>query len=309
MESVVDRTSQIRSSTILAFSCVRNESLRLPFFLDYHRSLGVGHFLFVVNDSDDDTLELLLQQPDCSVWATGFSYRLSRFGMDWLGYLQTKYGMGHWCLTLDADEIFVYPDSEARNLSELTAWLERNGHRAFGAQLVDFYPQGYVGKTRYSPGQDPREVLTHYDAWNTTHIWQPKHRNQWIQGGPRARAFFSEEPERAPTLNKIPLVHWKRGYSYVTSTHILLPVHLNRVFDATDGLPMIGALVHTKFLPCIVRRASEERTRKQHFENSELYERYYLSFAKDVELYHAKAKRYRGLNGFAEDGIFWRTVW
>ena len=42
-------------------------------------------------------------------------------------------------------------------------------------------------------------------------------RNLAIQGGPRAR-FFAKDPRRAPTLNKVPLVRWQRGYVYVNST-------------------------------------------------------------------------------------------
>ena len=86
--------------------------IRLPHFLDYYRRLGVDHFLFVDNGSDDGTAEYLAAQPDVSLWATNHSYRLARFGVDWLGWLQWRYGHGHWCLTVDADELLVYPDCQ-----------------------------------------------------------------------------------------------------------------------------------------------------------------------------------------------------
>ena len=81
--------------------------IRLPHWLDHHRALGVDHFLIVDNDSDDGTCAYLVSQPDVSLWTTRNSYKLSRFGMDWLTHLQRLYAHGHWCLTIDADEIFI----------------------------------------------------------------------------------------------------------------------------------------------------------------------------------------------------------
>ena len=50
---LADRTSEIRPNDILLFCTMRNEDVRLPFFLRYYRDLGVDHFLFVDNGSDD----------------------------------------------------------------------------------------------------------------------------------------------------------------------------------------------------------------------------------------------------------------
>lgn len=85
MKSVVDRTRKIGASDILLLSTVRNERIRLSYFLRYYRDLGVDHFLFVDNDSDDGTREYLAEQEDCSVWTTKASYKASHFGVDWLG--------------------------------------------------------------------------------------------------------------------------------------------------------------------------------------------------------------------------------
>ena len=67
---VADRTDQIRRSDVLCFVTLRNERIRLPYFLQYYRDRGVAHFIFVDNDSDDGTRDYLAGQPDCSVWTT-----------------------------------------------------------------------------------------------------------------------------------------------------------------------------------------------------------------------------------------------
>ena len=55
--------------------------------------------------------------------------------MDWLGWLHWKYGHDHWCLTVDADELLVYPHSDTRDLRALTGWLDDQGLPSFGAMM------------------------------------------------------------------------------------------------------------------------------------------------------------------------------
>ena len=50
---ISDKRSAIGSDNVLSFTTLRNEEMRLPFFLDHYRRLGVGHFLIVDNGSDD----------------------------------------------------------------------------------------------------------------------------------------------------------------------------------------------------------------------------------------------------------------
>ena len=44
LEPVRNRTSQIKSGDIFLFSTMRNELVRLPYFLKYYRDMGVNHF-------------------------------------------------------------------------------------------------------------------------------------------------------------------------------------------------------------------------------------------------------------------------
>ena len=91
------RSDALSRKAILAFTTLRNERVRLPYFLSYYRELGVEHFLMVDNGSTDDSREYLLEQGDVSLWHTEASYRKARFGADWLGWLQMRYGHGRWC--------------------------------------------------------------------------------------------------------------------------------------------------------------------------------------------------------------------
>ncbi|MEO0999113.1 MAG: glycosyltransferase family 2 protein [Pseudomonadota bacterium] len=271
---VADRTDAIGADDILLFSTVRNEAIRLPWFLKYYREMGVRHFCFVENDSDDGTREYLVEQPDCSVWTTTGSYKKSKFGVDWLNRLLRRHGTGHWVMVVDVDEFFVYPHCDKRPLAALTDWLDSCSVKSFPAMLIDLYPKGPVDEAVYRPGEDPLAVAHWFDPGNYSMRRNRRYGNLWIQGGPRMRAFFADQPAMAPALNKIPLVKWRRSYVYVSSTHSLLPRGLNQVYDEFGGEKPAGALLHAKFLHLMKDKAVEELERRQHYAGSREYRAY-----------------------------------
>ncbi|MCP4205872.1 MAG: glycosyltransferase family 2 protein [Shimia sp.] len=287
-----DRTGQIRSSDLLAFSTLRNEHIRLPFFLDYYRNKGINHFLIVDNDSDDGSLEYLMEQPDVSVWHTRKSYKKSKFGVDWLNWLQFRYGHNHWCLVVDPDEFFIYPFCDTRPIRALTDWLDASSIKSFSAMLLDMYPRGPITEQPYQSGQDPMDIACWFDAGNYTMTKNPQYGNLWIQGGPRSRVFFPDEPELAPALNKIPLVKWNRRYCYASSTHMLLPRGLNQVYDEWGGEKASGLLLHAKFLDTFTVKAEEELERNQHYSASVEYKAYAERLRDAPELWCKWSEKY-----------------
>ncbi len=292
LSSVVNRTAEIKPSDILVFSTLRNEKIRLPYFLKYYRDMGVSHFLIVENGSDDGSREYLMDQPDVSLWSTGKSYKRSRFGVDWMNWLQMKYGHGHWTLVIDPDEFLVYPFCDTRPLPALCDWLDASSIKSFSAMLLDMYPKGPLNEVKYRSGQDPMEISSWFDSGNYVIKKNAQFGNLWIQGGPRAREFFHEKPERAPALNKIPLVKWDRSYAYVSSTHMLLPRGLNLVYDEWGGEKASGCLLHAKFLNTFTDKAAEELKRSQHYAASHEYKAYAAKLESHPDLWCKWSERY-----------------
>ncbi len=277
---------------MLLFCTARNERVRLPYFLEYYRDLGVQHFLFVDNDSDDGTAAYLADQPDCSVWHTAKGYKRARFGMDWINWLLMRYGHGHWTLTVDPDEFFVYPFCDTRPIQALTDWLDASSIKSFAAMLLDMYPKGRIDAEPYIEGQNPLEIASWFDSGNYLIQKNARFGNLWIQGGPRMRVFFPEDPAKAPALNKIPLVKWDRRYAFVSSTHMLLPRGLNQVYDEWGGEKASGLLLHTKFLDTFSAKAKEELERKQHYAASVEYRAYADLMRDDPELWCKWSEKY-----------------
>ena len=309
LTSVTDRTALIAPKAVLAFVTLRNEKPRLPFFLNYYRKLGVDHFLIVDNGSTDGSGALLAGEPDVSLWSTEASYRKSRFGTDWLNWLKMRFGQGHWTLTIDSDEFLIYPFSDSRPLGALCAWLEQSNVRSFGAMLLDMYPKGPIGADPYQPGQDPFEIAPWFDAGNYVVSKNEKYGNLWIQGGPRARVYFPDQPMAAPSLNKIPLVRWDRKYTYVNSTHMLLPRGLNQVYDDAGGEKLSGILMHAKFLDSFTEKAAEEIARRQHFARGREYDAYHLKSENPHGLWCEWSERYINWRQIEALGLMSRGNW
>lgn len=293
LNSVSDKTAGISSDAILAITVLRNEILRLPHFLKHYRSLGVEHFLIVDNGSDDGSVDYLTDQPDVSLWQTDASYKKARFGLDWSSWLLMHYGSGKWCLTVDADELLVYPECEGQSLTALTQYLDRSGVPAMGALMLDLYPDGPIDSAIYERGDDPTSTLTHLDSGPYHAKRQQPRGNLWLQGGARERVFFADNPKAGPTLNKLPLVKWHWRYAYVNSTHSILPARMNALYDGPWDARLCGVLLHTKFLHCAVEKSKEDKTRRQHFRDPDALASYTDAVSAAPNLFGETSVKYK----------------
>lgn len=292
----------------ILFSTMRNEAVRLPFFLDYYRRLGVVHFVIVDNASTDGTQQLLQDEGDVSLWTTDASYKQSRFGVDWLNALLGRYGVGRWVLVADPDEFLVYPHCDTRRLPALIRWLESTGAESFGVMLLDLYGKGPVEQTHCRIGEDPVIAAPWFDAGNYVVTRDAHYQNLWIQGGPRLRVFFADEPRHAPALNKIPLVKWQKGFVYKAGAHDLLPRRLNRTYSRTGGSLTSGVFLHAKFMDVLTDKVAEEMERRQHYADSAEYTSY-ASKGGDHTLWTPQSTRYEDWRQLTDLGLMARGGW
>lgn len=306
---VVDRTARIARDDILVVTTLRNELPHLRRYLAHYRALGVAQFLIVDNGSDDGSASYLAQQPDVSLWKCHGSYRQSRFGLDWANALLMRYGHGHWCLTVDADELLVYPHYDERPLGELVAHLDTQGLAGMGALMLDLYPSGPVGSADAPEDAPLQQRLPWFDAGPYRQRRMLPRHNLWVQGGVRERAFFADDPARSPTLNKLPLMRWHWRQVYVNSTHSILPRNLNHLYDGPADPRLSGVLLHGKFLPDIIAKSTEEMTRRQHFARPEAYADYHMSVAAGPVLRDENSVRYQDWHQLVQRGLMGTDDW
>jgi len=230
----------IGENSILVFSTVRNELLRLPYFLEYYRELGVDHFIFIDNASDDGSTDYLRQQNDATIIWTDESYKESRAGVTWLNDALDEYGRGHWCLMVDSDELFVFHGVELFDLKLFCRYLDSKEAEAVFTFMLDCYGSNQPSEQRYEPGTSFLQACPYFDGDGYYTTVNERFPYFAVFGGMRRRVFRNKgESGWGPALRKIPLVKWRDGLAYVFSTHAMTPCRLS---DVT------GVLLHFKFL-------------------------------------------------------------
>jgi tetratricopeptide (TPR) repeat protein len=251
------RPIEIGLDDVLCCAAVRNEAVRLPYFLSYYRQKGVAWFLIVDNNSADDTLPYLLQQPDVYVWHSTCSFKRANFGAGWFEVLLRQYGRDHWCLIVDADELLYYPDCEHKSLSELCGELDLQDKKAFTAVLLDMYSDRPIKDTHYARGQRFLEACPFFDRefYHTKYENAGPFKNQTLYyGGVRQRVFGTAGEF---ILSKVPLVKYSTDLVLAGGQHFTSR-------PAEEIAAESGALLHFKYFSTFVDYVSEEVERKEH---------------------------------------------
>jgi len=318
---------------IRAFSKCRNERLRLPAFLEHYRGLGVDRFFIIDNDSSDGTTEYLAGQPDVHLFRTASRFSEARGGTDWLNALLREFGTGSWCVTVDIDELLVYPGSEHASLRTLTEYLDRSGYQALSCLLLDLYPAGPLSECLYSTGDDLLAAAPYFDAGPYDKSPVDRCPGVLIRGGMRERTFYPEFKARGlgakiydalldrvahrspllrdtpwlrarqrrnpPCLTKIPLVRWDEKSQY-------LNVHwVSRKIIA----PETGVLLHFKFLHDFHGRVVQEAARGEYYDGASEYHRYVakLSGNPNMTLMYEGSTRFEGTTQLVRLGLMQET--
>lgn len=287
------------SGEVAVFACVRNESLRLPYFLRYYRGLGVTRFIVVDNDSSDGTTALLQSQADVDLFHTARSYAGSHCGVGWLNGLLREFGCDHWVLVVDADELLVYPGCETVPLPAFVKTLEASRADGLLTFLLDMYPDGPIQGTRYEPGAPLPAACPYFDVDSYTLGAEGLRARLPERGGPRRRLFWQsgrDDRGHPPFLQKVPLVKWREDLRYLASTHLIDGLHLAST---------TGVLLHFKFLGDFAERSRIEVERGQHWDNAAQYQAYAatLSATPGLSAMYPGSTPYRGSRQLVELGL------
>lgn len=206
----------------MALVPVKDELHNLPFFLNHHRKLGIATFVMVDNGSMDGTLAYLRAQPDVLLYRTTDNFSRAGSGMLWVNELITRHAQGRWCLFIDADEEFIYPEWERLDIVGLCRALDDEGAEGMFAFMLDLYPEHFDPEEKdYAKIREGCRYFDRNYRWGG--LTTPPYIN--VQGGIRQRLF--EDTEWLP---KTPLI--KGGSTHYLNNHHTLPIRISR----TTGL-------------------------------------------------------------------------
>lgn len=291
-DSVPERPGEIRACMV-----VRNEALRLASVMDHHRALGVDRFLVIDDGSTDGTLELLAVRPDVHILRGEGSHLDAGCGVAWINAALDAFCDGHWVLTVDADELFVFPGCERIGLRALCAHLDAHEVRGLFALLLDMYGAGDIRDAVHTPGGSLIETCPWFDPGPYEPLRAGPFPHVQIAGGVRARIFdFTAYQPRPPVISKVPLVRWRRGTRYLLSTHAISRTRLSG---------MVAALLHFKFLSDFPARVDIAVAEGQHYGGSREYRAYQdrLRGAGGLVLRDAQSVRYEGSAQLVDLGL------
>jgi hypothetical protein len=264
-----DKPISTASGQISCFVGARNEFTRLPYFLDYHRRLGVDRFFVMDNSSTDGTREFVLEQADCHCFHTeGSHFALNIDPPNWTNALLNVFGVGNWCVVLDADELLVYPECERVPIGRFCNFLEDQDSNAMSASMIDMYADGPATRFAYRPNQPFVEAAPFFDpkpGWlkSINGVFPPVQ----MFGGVRERLFWHGRFRNTmpPCLSKVPLVKWRGGMRYLVAQHLI-----NQAVLA----PVTGALLHFKFMTGFqIRSEVEIKENAEMIENTDVEEK------------------------------------
>lgn len=261
-------TENIFPDEILCLLKVRNEMLRIRSVLEHHRAIGVNRFFIVDNCSDDGTVDFLMSQSDVALFAAYDEFKSSQAGAKWLHSILDTFCEGRWSLVVDGDELFVYPYFENNDLGVLCRFLDKFDHTAMLATMVDMYSTAPICETVHRQASSLLDTCPYFDPGPYDVYPSPDFPFVKIRGGARRRCFWDSNTNgRPPALSKVPLIKWRRGYKYISSTHAMFPAP-----RATSEI--CGALLHFKFLNDFHHRAKIESDREQLYANATQYKEY-----------------------------------
>lgn len=252
----------------------RDERERLEGFFHHYEGLGCRNFWFIDNGSTDGTKEFLLARDDVTLFETDANYSDHRKGLRWSRAICDRYLDGKWIITVDVDELLVWPRSTMMSIFDLLEYFEENRFEAIFTLMYDFFPprenwSNFSAKTDFLDVA-PCVITSNFTSARARHF-------PFIQVRGGIRAEILESGAKPPIVQKLPIIKWRAGRYYLKSTHYVS--ESLRVADITGGL------LHFKFSASSSQKFRDEVERGQRWQGGVQYAAY-ADAVEDHEIFY-----------------------
>lgn len=300
------------NDSIILVCVIRDERLLLEYFIQHYVKLGVTHFVFVDNDSEDNTIPYLLNKTDieCQVYHTTDSYAENEYGITWVNEILDTQCKNKWCVVVDVDELIMPRNNES--LSDIKIKMEQNDQNVLPTCLIDFYPK-HLDATPYKSGNPFYSHSNHYDKFveDDYMIYPGEGGELVVKGGMRHRVFGANREPVCLTKKSFFKYDFFETHKLAVGMHWLLP----RDFGHTTNLswsaytewpnmnkhiklhPSICVLGHYKFIkPNIYEFFNKRVKRNQDWCDSDEYKNYIKTnpksfFKNDVSVQYSSVEK------------------
>lgn len=272
----------------------KNEELRLPDMLRHHFAMGISRVLMVDNGSTDGTLDILRRDKRIHVFQTKQSFAGNKVA--WQEILLRRYGIGHWNLLMDADELFAYPGMEKTSLPEFVCALGKEGSEAIHSLFIEMFPKEPLCDIHYHSGDSLLAAAPWFDAdgyvtrkYNA--VFGGEAPSHIVMGGTRARIFGGEFG-----CSKYPL------FKYQPHQFLRLGLH---TIEGARLSPGQCAVLHFKYLQDFHAKVLRESQRSVYWNGGAEYKAYAAKFEENptFSLWHPGAVRFESPAQLASLGL------
>jgi len=263
----------LTKNDIVLLVVFKNATNFIKHFIDHYKKIGIKYFVFINNDSDDNSINIIYDNSQdvlVDVWCTKDRFDAIK-AMGWKQRLMVYYGLDHWYLNLDIDELLVFNGIEQYGIEQLIHYATENNLSTVGSVMLDMYPNMQITQVNSIPNEKILEYYCYYDKDTYQKVGNQKYENR-IFGGPRMRSF-----DIAPSLQKYPLIYPTRD-SMGINPHFWYPYRINMQSR------LVSALLHYKFLPHDFSRYVEYTKTGVHYNNSSEYKKYIETIQKNPKL-------------------------
>lgn len=281
--------TNISSNDEITLICVmRDERLLIEYFIQHYAALGVTRFVFIDNDSEDDTVDYLLKRNDvnCQIYHTTESYADNEFGLTWVNKVLDDHYKDKWCVVVDIDELIMPRDG--KSLMDIKSEMERDKQNVLPTCLVDFYPEA-LDSAVYQPGEPFASHSNYYDRFveDDFTIYPGEMGELVVKGGMRHRVFGGNRDPVCLTKKSFFKYDFYKTHKLSVGMHWLFPrdfdhtsdwsayknwQDMNKRIRMSDDICTVG---HFKFIkPNIYEYFNKRVDRNQDWDNSNEYRNY-----------------------------------
>ncbi|MXP44613.1 glycosyltransferase family 2 protein [Allopontixanthobacter sediminis] len=235
------------SGDIVVVLLCRNMAHYLEYFYEYYRSIGARYFVYVDNNSSDNSVDITARWKNSITLSTDLNFR--DYQTPIRHEISKSFCTEGWRLAVDPDELFDYAGSEKMCIRELGRSLLDEGYTGLIAQMLDLVPdRSLVEESSLSFYESTKsskfyslDCLTDMDYFSSNVPFSGLVENNmisneevtWKFGGIRKR-YFNEDC----CLTKHPLFYYKEGVHPFRHPHLTTGL---RIADFT------ALLKHYKF--------------------------------------------------------------
>ena len=211
--------------------------------------------------------------------------------------LLKKYAKNHWCLIVDADEMFVYPYYEHVSLKDLCAFLDQEGSTAVGSFLLDMYSKQKTRDVNYKKGDNLLSAYPYFDGTkeNMPIVEVDTMGREYRRGGVRKRLFGV-----TTLLNKVCLFKYSSKVVVEIGQHYVKGVTFSEIE---------GSTLHFKYTPSFTDYVINETKRGEHWGEAVEYKvmAESLSDGHDVNFYYSGSVQFKDSKQLVDLGFMKTT--